>query len=103
MNVENDRYTLSSAEMRTALAVSFLAAVLLNAVTMVLLKRVLGLPAPLAAALTFLALSLPMFLPLRLIQARRNVHLTWQRFLLTCASGAVVAGVVRVLVDRFCQ
>ena len=100
MNVENDRYTLSSAEMRTAVAVSFVAAVLLNAVTMVLLNRLLEVPAPLSAVLAFLALSLPMFLPLRLIQARRNVHLTWQRFLLACASGAVMAAVVRVLTDR---
>lgn len=99
MNVENDRYTLSSSEMRTALVTSFLAAVLLNAFTMVLLKRVLEVPAPLSAALAFLALSLPMFLPLRLLQARRNAHLTWRRFLLACSSGAVIAGLVSALLD----
>ncbi|HYK05950.1 MAG TPA: hypothetical protein VE974_29675 [Thermoanaerobaculia bacterium] len=99
MQVENDRYTLSSPEMRMALAMSFVAAVLLSAFTMVLLKRVLDVPAPLSAALGFLALSLPTFLPLRFFQARKNVHLTWQRFLVTCASGAVIAGVVRLLVD----
>jgi hypothetical protein len=99
MNVENDRYTLSSAEMRTALVTSFFAAVLLGAFTMVTLTRVLDLPAPLSAALAFLAFSLPMFLPLRLIQARRNAHLTWRRFLLACSTGAVIAGVIRVFLD----
>ena len=99
MNVENDRFTLSASEMRTALVTSFLAAVLLGAFTMVTLTRVLALPAPLSAALAFLALSLPMFLPLRLIQARRKAHLTWRRFLLACSSGAVITGLVRILLD----
>lgn len=99
MNQEDGRFWLSRSELRWAVATGFVSGVLLGAVVFMLLARTtIGLP--LVSALSFLAFSLPLYIPVKLIQSERAYQLNFRRFAAASVVGASIAWFVQFVFEK---
>lgn len=94
MKQSDDHWELSAIEMKWTQATGWLAAILLAGFTHAVLLRFLHVHPALAMSISFLVLSLPLYIPMKLIQARRNHALTLSRYVAASVVGAVIAGAV---------
>ena len=101
MKIHDEEVTLSAPEQRVVLMLSWVSAVLLGSFAYVLLVRVMAEPPFITGAVMFLAFALPLFVPLRMSNARAGSSLAAPRFLRACAIGAVLAGIAQWVVQRF--